>query len=159
MFEGTWRHRWALSFRAHDQILAFKILIALLSFFIDHSASFLGENVSHHGSHPWELQRLSAIWIHYVKGMAAREAIRKPYKKYRFVYDTSYVPFKGVKHHYYSRLQMSKRELCPQQSLYYRISTQCNYKPQQSIKHRLNLGTCNRDELWWTWAEWWVLLL
>lgn len=62
--------------------------MALLSFFLDHSASFLGENFSHYGSHPWELQRLSTIWIHYVKGMKARESVENVYEKEAFVYIT-----------------------------------------------------------------------
>lgn len=34
----------------------------------DNTTSFLGKNFTHNGSHPWKFQRLSAIWIHYVKG-------------------------------------------------------------------------------------------
>ena len=86
---------------------ASKMLMALLSFFTDHSASFLGENFSHYGSHPWELQGLSAIWIYHVKGMKARKSVRKFYKKSSLVSITSNVHWS--KHHYYNRHLMSKR--------------------------------------------------
>lgn len=122
---------------------AFQMLMALLSFFTDHSASFLGENFSHYGSHPWELQGLSAIWIYHVKGMKARKSIRKSYKNSSLVSITSNVHWS--KHHYYDRLLMSKIIMPPPftSRIFFIPSVFSTTKATSIQNHRLNLGTCD----------------
>lgn len=42
-----------------------------LGFFSDDTFAFLGEDVPHNGSHPWELQGLSALWVLHTEGQRA----------------------------------------------------------------------------------------
>lgn len=52
----------------HWKQICVNIGTEILPCLTDNTASFLGKNFTHHGSYSWKFQRLSAIWIHYVKG-------------------------------------------------------------------------------------------